>query len=108
MILIQCKAVDFSRLCIFFGVEPTIKEEPGGYIDCFDKDWLFIKSNNKKVINYIKSNLSAYLIGLQEKKQIIQRNIGEYEQYIVIRKIGEEHELLWGASSYLNFKEAKQ
>ena len=105
--IIQCKEKCLNDICELLKVEPVVKEEPGGYIDCWDKGWLFVKTNDTKILDFLSTTQTSYVIGMQDTNTIIQRNVCEHEQYIVIRKIDNEYELLWGAGTYLNFKEVE-
>lgn len=107
--VIQCREEMFNTICDTLKKEPYIVEQSGGYIDCFDKGWVFISvDDNSKLIKLITKNPEAqYIIGLKEKPLLIQQNISENEQYIFVRKDTDTktYDILWGASSFIKFKE---
>ena len=99
MIIIQCDVDTFNKICdLMAPAEPIIIETSGrGYIDCFDKDWVFISTEVDLTKQLSKLKEAKYLIGVD--KTLIQHNINEIEKYIFLRK----GEILWGASSYIIF-----
>lgn len=102
--IIQCKKEMLDTICDFMKGEPIIVEEAGGYIDCFDKGWIFVQlPTNDKLVNTFMEVKSEYIIGLPEKNMLIQCKVGENEQYIFLRK----NEMLWGVSSYLTWRTNK-
>lgn len=107
--IIQCREDLFNKICDF--ILETTKLEPYivasndlGYINCFDKDWVFIKLEDSLLDEFALKEATQYIIGISTTNTIIQKNISEEEKYIFIRKINKEYEMLWGVSSYIKFK----
>jgi len=118
--LIQCKESLFQQIAdIMLPYEPEMVEEPGtGYINCFDKDWCFITiskmafpKRSAKILQLLSETTEQHLMANVELVLIVQKKISENEQYIFIRKTkpakdttqDNDYEILWGASSHINF-----
>ena len=96
--IIQCREDTLNFICEYKAKEPYILELRGGYIDCFDKDWVFITlDTDQGLIDELSKRDAIYLIGIEETKTLIQRGINEIEKYIFLRK----DEILWAASSFI-------
>lgn len=106
--VIQCREEMFNTICDTLKKEPYIVEQSGGYIDCFDKGWVFISVDyDANLIDTITAthNETQFLIGITEIATLIQHNICENEKYIFMRKSDTNIcDILWGASSYIKFK----
>lgn len=113
MLTIQCRNDMFDEICkIMEPRVPFVMTEEGGYIDCFDKDWIFIAidSNDDVWTLLLNKKDTQFLVGHQETKTLMQRNVGENEQYIFLRKdtTTNTYEVLWGASSFIKFNEVTE
>lgn len=112
--LIQCKKELFVEIMqIMEPYEPEIREEKGtGYINVFDKDWIFIVLSRikhpkryDKIIKHIQNTTEPYLMGIDKPPVIIlQQGIQESDKYIFCRKVENEIKLLHGCTSYIIFK----
>lgn len=112
--IIQCREDVFDDICNFMQdttqTEPYVVTSNLGYINCFDKDWIFVKlDESQEFLQPLLDKITAkedisILIGISKTNIIIQKNISEDERYIFIRKIDKKNEMLWGVSSYIKFQ----
>lgn len=109
--LLQCQEPIFgSILKIMKGHEPFIVKDDGmGYIDVFDKDWIFLYINETKypeqteeILNLILSSDEVFLLATANGR-LIQQKVSETEQYIFLRKLEEGYKITNAWTTYLSF-----
>lgn len=108
MLIIQCGEKLFNKIADKMEpLKPVIVEDKGGYIDTFDKGWVFIFFNkvNDKILTYIKKSNYPYLYAITDSNILVKKEIAEGEQYIFIRKVCDEYKVTNGCSSWIEFKE---
>lgn len=110
--LIQCKADLFAEITnIMHPCKPIIRELKGGYINLFDKDWIFMYIDAKVFpaeLNKIAELAQEHqcLVADRERITLLQNKVAEIEQYIFIRRTGPDdtYEVLHGWSSCIVFE----
>jgi hypothetical protein len=116
--IIQCRESLFNFICDFLNdYEPQIIVEDGGYIHCFDKDWILMQLPDNLTVTARQTlidKISLYqldeqfVIGIPDTMTLIQRNVSESEKYIFLRKHEDKYEIRWGASSYVRFNKIRR
>lgn len=115
--MIQCKDVTFAHIERLmydeYRLVAQVREEQGGYINLFDKDWVFILlPDTVNITNLVyKFPDGPWLIADTYALTLFKHNIADNDQHIHIRTTcppaspddEPTNEILWGVSSYIIF-----
>lgn len=110
--LIQCRENSFDKILSVMGkYEPHIAKDPGtGYINVFDKDWIFVSlsekrypEQTKKIFDELLQSDEAFIIADQINCRLIQQKISEHEQYLFCRKSFEGYRITNAWTTYISF-----
>ena len=110
--LIQCKEELFDQILPIMGKhEPFIVNEPGtGYINVFDKGWIFVSLNEakypdqtKKIYDLLFKCDDSFVVVMTGSCRLLQQKICEHEQYIFCRKLEEGYKITTAWTTYISF-----
>ena len=110
--LIQCREPMFAEICDLMaekGLVPQLQDNsPGGYIDCFDKDWYFLEIGDEhfdiqQLIISTHSNISVNESVIGYSDMLFVYNVTDGDQHLYMRGITGKCQISCGFKSHLIF-----
>lgn len=108
--IIQCREKLFEQLTEGYDYELVQETDFGGYIDCFDKDWIFLVvdiPNTGDLQDTLYWTDEPYIVLIGDNR-ITQQGIPDEQKYLFLREVDGVIEKRVGFKSYLKLKEVNE